>query len=153
MNTRTLTALYEDRADADAAAGRLKGNGFANVSIHDQTDKKDAVHEGLLDKILDFLGGSHDAHAYGEAVRRGHYLLMAKVNEERATEAALLMDACNPVDFHSAKEAFKSDGWVAPVATRAPVAAEPVRIGALDEKVGGGEGVRAYVVDAAPSAA
>lgn len=150
MNTRTLTALYEDRADADAAAGRLKGNGFANVSIHDQTDKKDAVHEGLLDKILDFLGGSHDAHAYGEAVRRGHYLLMAKVNEERATEAALLMDACNPVDFHSAKEAFKSDGWVAPAAT--PVAAEPVYIGALDEKVGG-EGVRAYVVDVAPSAA
>ena len=147
MNTRTLTALYEDRADADAAAARLKTNGFTHVDIHDQTDKKDAVHEGLLDKILDFLGGSHDAHAYGEAVRRGHYLLMAKVISERATEAALLMDACNPVDFHSAQESFKSDGWVSPVAAPVPVASEPMRIGALDDDVGGGHGVRAYVVN------
>ena len=147
MNTRTLTALYEDRADADAAVARLKANGFANAVIHDQTDKKDAVRESLLDKLLDFLDGSHDYHVYGEAVRRGHYLLMAKVYSERATEAALLMDACNPVDYHSAHEAFKSDGWVSPVASPAPIVTDPITVGSRDDTVGGGGGVRAYVAN------
>jgi hypothetical protein len=115
--TRTLTALYQTREDAQAAADRLKAAGLGDhVDIHDQTDTKDASGngEGFMGKLRAMFGGHHDQHTYAEGMRRGHVLLTAKVDDLRASRAGELLDATTAVDLGRAESTWKSEGWTAP---------------------------------------
>ncbi len=112
--TRTLTALYQTRADADAAVAKLKAAGLGDhVDIH---DRDDSGHDsnGFLAKLRGMFGGHHDHHTYAEGVRRGHVLVTAKVPDLRETQAGELLDATTAVDLGQAESAWKSDGWTAP---------------------------------------
>jgi hypothetical protein len=121
--TRTLTALYQTRADAQAAADKLKAAGLGDhVDIHDQTDTADKGGEGFMAKLRAMFGGHHDQHTYAEGVRRGHILLTAKVDDLRATQAGELLDATSAVDLGQAESAWKGDGWTAPASGTVPSA-------------------------------
>jgi hypothetical protein len=112
--TRTLTALYETREDAQIAADRLKAAGLGDhLDIHDQADSTGKDGEGFLAKLRAMFGGHHDQHTYAEGVRRGHILLTAKVDDLRATQAAELIDATTAVDLGAAEQSWKSEGWTA----------------------------------------
>ena len=127
MNTRTLTALYQSRADAEAAAGRLRAaNLGSDIDIHDDATASTTIGsagaaaanagEGFMGKMKSLFGGHEDTHTYAEGVRRGHFLLTAKVDEFRATEAAELLDASDAVDLDRTEQSWKSEGWAAPTA-------------------------------------
>ena len=112
--TRTLTALYQTREDAQAAADKLTAAGLGDhIDIHDQTDTDHASTggEGLMAKLRAMFGGHHDQHTYAEGLRRGHILLAAKVDDTRATRAAELLDAGAAVDLGKAESTWKSEGW------------------------------------------
>ena len=129
MTNRTITALYQTRADADAAVQQLKSAGFGHgVDVHDQGGASEASvssyaqgaettfgssspttgnttlntqamggathatsHEvgggsgasggGFMARLKGFFGDHEDSHAYGEGLRRGHFLLTAKVDD------------------------------------------------------------------------
>ncbi len=114
--TRTVTALYQDRADADAALSKLKAAGLGdNVDIHDQAAAADGSSrrdgETFMDWLRNLFGGHDDVHTYAEGVRRGHFLLTAKVDDLRATEAAELLDATTAVNLADAQAGWRMEGW------------------------------------------
>ena len=165
MVNRTLTALYETQADADAAKQRLTAMGIASggIDIHDETSAGHAGGEGgMFGGLGKFFGHHDDTHAYAEGLRRGHILLTAKVDEGRATSAAEALDATTgAVDFDRSQSEWRQSGWTAPSATAGatesatlatdrdtaiPIVEERLVVGKREVDRGGVR-VRSYVVE------
>ena len=165
MADRTLTALYQTQADAEAAKQRLISMGIASgdVDIHDESSAGRAGGEGGMLGGLGKLFGRHDdIHAYAEGLRRGYILLTAKIDEGRASSAAEALDATTgAVDFDRSQNEWRQSGWTAPPAAAARTAATDMAassdtaIPIVEERlvVGkrevdrGGVRVRSYVVE------
>ena len=165
MADRTLTALYQTQADADAAKQRLTAMGIASgdIDIHDEAAAGRAGGDGGMLGGLGKLFGHHDdTHAYAEGLRRGNVLLTAKVDEGRATTAAEALDATSAVDFDQSQDEWRESGWSAPspagrpaTSTAAATTGDDMAIPIVEERlvVGkrevdrGGVRVRSYVVE------
>ena len=165
MADRTLTALYQTQAEADAAKQRLAALGVSagDIDVHDETSAGRAGGDGGMFGGLGKLFGHHeDTHAYAEGLRRGHILLTAKVDEGRATMAAEALDATGAVDFDRSQSEWRQAGWTAPsVATTGmtdamgatgatdaviPIVEERLVVGKREVDRGGVR-VRSYVVE------
>jgi hypothetical protein len=115
---RTVSALYETRADAERALGALKQHELAGeADIHDlEGSDRQGPHgeHGLRGRMHSLFGRHKDVHAYGEGLRRGHILLTVKVEDDRETLAAELMEAAQPLDLTQREQAWRSEGWTPP---------------------------------------
>src|SRR5215203_3747503 len=97
--TRTVTALFDSRSDAEAARERLISSGVQDVQIHDQssagatTSGEYSTHEnrGFWAELKSVFLPDEDRHTYEEGVRRGNAVLTAQVDEDRADEACRLL--------------------------------------------------------------
>lgn len=115
---RTVTALYETRAEAERALEALRQHGLAGeADIHDReaSDRQGPHGErGIQGRMHSLFGRHEDAHVYGEGLRRGHILLTAKVDDDRETLAAELMDSAQPLDLAQREKGWRSEGWAPP---------------------------------------
>jgi hypothetical protein len=114
---RTVTALYETREEAERARDALQAQHLAGeVEIRD-ADHKDAKahHKGLGGWLSDLFEGHHDHHLYTEGLRRGHFLLVAKVDDLNETRAAEVMDAA-AMNLRAAEQKWGGDGWASEAA-------------------------------------
>ncbi len=112
----TITVLYETKAAAEHARDALAAAGLGHdVQILDQDGpEKGWTHlvDSLIDKLLAFLDGDHkEIHTLGEGLRRGHFLLVARVGEFQETRAAEVLDTTASLDVEEAKTAWKGEGW------------------------------------------
>ena len=111
---RTVTALYETRREAEKARDALVAAHLCTpeeVEIRDQADEEaKRHHRGLSGWLSDVFGGHHDHHLYAEGLRRGHVLLIAKVDDLNETRAAVIMDAA-AVDLAAADQTWRAEGW------------------------------------------
>ena len=120
---RTLTALYADRASADAARDRLVSAGVSRseIDIHDQTaygDHTAPAHKGGMLAELKSLFSSHeDHHAYGEGLSRGNTLLSATVSDAQAAQAFDILEGSGAIDFDRSQEDWRTSGWNGQAAT------------------------------------
>jgi hypothetical protein len=147
---RTLTALYRTRAEAQKVCDALKdANLGADVEIIDQTAAD--AHPERRD-FVEWLGGlfdgHEDKHAYEEGLRRGHFLLTAKLDDLKETRAAEILYAAGPLDLQEAQLTWRAEGWEGPYAaayvpSRAGVDAKPFIII--------GHSVRSYSLEPTPS--
>lgn len=160
MTDRTITALYETQAAAESAKQRLTALGVTAgaVDIHDQGSTANGGDKGFLGSLKAMFGDHEDTHAYAEGVRRGHYLLTAKVPENTTQTAIQALEMSGAVDFDRSQAEWKKEGWSAPVApAAAPMnkATDKDAIQLVEERlvVGkreverGGVRVRSYVVE------
>lgn len=105
--SRTITALFDTKADADAGAERLRQAGVdaGHVSVHDQTTHKTAgthstaTDQGLWASIRNALVPTEDRHAYEEGIRRGGFLLTADVDDDATPAAVKALEEANSVDL------------------------------------------------------
>ena len=161
MTDRTITALYDTKAAADAAKQRLTSMGVASgdVDIHDKGSAgAPGEDKGFLASLKGMFGDHEDTHAYAEGVRRGHFLLTAKVDENKAPTAVQALEMSGAVDFDSSQAAWKKEGWKAPAAssgmaaaradgdTAIPIVEERLVVGKREVDRGGVR-VRSYVVE------
>lgn len=155
--SRTVTALYDTRAEAEAAMERLASEvNLKNVDIVAQDGGTDA--QGGLDEL--YLS-DEDRHAYGEGLRRGGYLLTAHVKTGEDPDRIIqLLEESSTVDLDERQESWRSDGWQpfsgagasagaagsgnAVEEQRIPVVEEQLRVGKR-EVARGGARVRSYV--------
>jgi len=123
--SRTITALFDTRADAEAGRQRLlEANLHAdNVRIHDKSSVGDTGYSshqepGLWGSIKNAFLPDEDRHTYEEGVRRGGFLLTADVDEHQADEAVRALDEAhfNTVDIDERANQWKTEGWTAPAA-------------------------------------
>lgn len=176
MVTRTITAIYDSEAEARAASAQLANYGIGEDDVRIVSNSLTATqvgsdsrgdHEGgLWESIKDFFVGDDDRPAYSEGVRRGGYLLTARVDEDRSDQAISVLERTNAIDLDERTQQWRSEGWTAADDSRTgaeqtaaspragnardqqtiPVAEERLRVGKREVDKGGVR-VRSYVVE------
>lgn len=132
--SRTITALFDSRADADAAKNRLNAADIdiSGLTVADQssqgysaTDYSTSENKGLWASIKGAFLPDEDRHHYEEGVRRGGFLLSGEVDDDEADEAVRILDDASSVDIERRASDWKSKGWdyKAPAAAAATGAA------------------------------
>jgi uncharacterized protein (TIGR02271 family) len=165
--SRTVTALYDTKAEAEAARQRLSSAVDVNtVRIID----KDSSGSGRSGGLNDVYMSNDDRDAYGEGLRRGGFMLCADVgSDEDADRIVRLLEESASVDLDQRQESWRSEGWQSGAAggqsqgaigggqsqaaqmsgsvveeERIPVVEEELRVGKR-EVTRGGARVRSYV--------
>lgn len=118
--SRTVTAMFDSRADAEAARERLLAANLDadNVKIHDQSSVGDASRgysshrePGMWASLKNAFLPDEDRYAYEEGMRRGAFLLTADVDENEADEAVRALEDANTVDIEGRAGQWRSQGW------------------------------------------
>ena len=121
--SRTVTALFDTRADAEAGRERLLAANIDadNVRIHDKAstgvtaDAYSTTEDtGMWSSIKNAFLPDEDRHTYEEGVRRGGFLLTADVDEDEIKEAVRVLEEANGVDMDERSTSWKNEGWAAP---------------------------------------
>lgn len=123
--SRTITALFDTRADAEAGRQRLLDANLHtdNVKIHDKSSLGATAYSspdepGMWASVKNAFLPYEDRHVYEEGVRRGGFLLIADVDDDRADEAVRVLDESHvrSVDIDERAHQWKSEGWMPPAA-------------------------------------
>ena len=121
----TLTALFDTRAEAEAAKQRLQSARVDadHIHIHDKssTGYKETGYSsqedvGFWDSIKNAFVPDEDRHTYEEGVRRGGALLTADVDDDCIDEAVKVLESANTVDIDDRSSQWRSSGWEHPAA-------------------------------------
>jgi len=123
--SRTLTALFDTRADADAGRQRLLEARVDtdHVSIYDKssvaaTGSSSQGEPGLWAAHPNAFLPDEDRHAYEEGVRRGGFLLIADVDDDEVDDAVRVLNESHmrTVDIDQRAGQWRSEGWTPPAA-------------------------------------
>ena len=117
---RTITAMFDTRAEADRAAEALRalGIGASDVRIRlaegtetmtTTTDRRE--DRGILAAIADLFVPDEDRATYHEGLRRGAVLVSATVEESRLQTAMDALEAAGAVDLDARENTWREEGW------------------------------------------
>lgn len=152
--SRTLTALFDQRADAENAKQQLVQAGIdsGDIDITHQggsdrygtgTGTTGATgtgeHEGFWASLKNLFVPDEDRNAYAEGIRRGGYLLTADVDDHEADTAVRILDTAGSVDFDTRQGEWRSSGWAGGSTAGADYTAR--QTGALGATAAGGQTV------------
>ncbi|MGG5888903.1 YsnF/AvaK domain-containing protein [Falsiroseomonas sp. HC035] len=122
---RTLTAMFDTRAEAERAAGTLRGLGLGAENIRMHQAEADSGQggtvatsaagrredRGFFGAIADLFMPDEDRATYSEGLRRGATLLLAEVDETRMHQAMDAMEAAGAVDLDAREADWRQQGW------------------------------------------
>ena len=122
--SRTITALFDTRADAEAGKQRLVAARVdaSNISIHDKSDLSSgsdySTHQdrGIWNSTKNAFLPDEDRHTYEEGIRRGGVLLTADVDGDAVATAVKALESTSNVDIDERAGKWRSEGWSAPTA-------------------------------------
>src|SRR4051794_35308887 len=120
MAERTLTAMYDTRGAAEAARDQLVALGIPSASVTIRgTDagttptSAPAAEEdkGFLASLADLFAPEEDQYTYAEGLRRGGYLLSARVPDGMQDRASDVLEQSGAVDIDERTESWRQSGW------------------------------------------
>lgn len=110
--SRTITAMFDSRSEAESARDQLRSTIGGQAEIIDQSSgSSGSSGGGFWGGVKDAFMPDEDRHSYEEGVRRGGFLLCARVDEDRADEAVRIVESGNSVDFDQREQQWRSEGW------------------------------------------
>ena len=113
--TRTVTALYDSRSEAESACERLTTKfETCSAKIIDQNSGADAGSSGggSESSLSNLYVSDEDRDAYGEGVRRGGFMLCAEVSsDEDADNIVKVLEQTSAVDMDQRQQDWRTDGW------------------------------------------
>ncbi|WP_203073140.1 YsnF/AvaK domain-containing protein [Falsiroseomonas ponticola] len=114
---RTITAMFDSRAEADQAAGQLRQLGAQNVQVRAASGSATSgpsteEDRGILAAIADLFVPDDDRRTYGEGLRRGHVVVSAEVAEGLLDRAMDMLEAGGAVDLDTREEEWRGAGWL-----------------------------------------
>ena len=117
--TRTITAYFDSRAEAQAAADRLVEAGIAgsDLSIHDSsttgttTTTSTAEDKGFWASLGDLFMPDEDRYAYSEGIRRGGSVLTVRADEVEFDRVSDILEEAGSVDLDTRETEWRSQGW------------------------------------------
>ena len=116
--SRTVTALYDTREEAEAACERLT----AAVDVEGKARIIDKSSMSSNDRTgFHSVPMTHeDRHAFGEGLRRGGFMLCAEVDgDEDADKIVSILEQGPSVDLDDRQESWRNEGWT-PYSASAP---------------------------------
>jgi uncharacterized protein (TIGR02271 family) len=107
--SRTVTALYDTRAEAEAASQRLS----AAFDVEGKAKIIDKSSMGSSGSDFHNVPLSHeDRHSYGEGLRRGGFMLCAEVDGDEDTDKIVrVLEETSSVDMDEREQSWRSEGW------------------------------------------
>jgi len=112
---KTIVALFDTPADADAAAQHLREAGFDDADVDLIRHSGYGAGEGYGDIMPQLLGWGvpHDeAVAYAEGLRRGGALLAITPDDDAGVDRAVgLLDDRGTVDMGARTAEWRATGW------------------------------------------
>ncbi len=119
--SRTLTALFDTRDDAEAGRQRLINARVDadDIRIHDKDHISDAGYQrledaGLWASVKNAFLPDEDRHVYEEGLRRGGYLLVADVDSDDIDDAIRALETTKGVDIEERAAGWRAEGWQTP---------------------------------------
>jgi uncharacterized protein (TIGR02271 family) len=120
----TFTAMYDRREDAERVQAELERLGIIDVdgkNIHDQNSAgfgndggSSRDGRGFFDQMRDLFVSEEDSHHYAEGVRRGHFLLTVRTDDQNADRVHAMLENSGAVDVDEKSSSWKKEGWTAP---------------------------------------
>jgi uncharacterized protein (TIGR02271 family) len=119
-SSRTLTAFFRDRDDADRAVSRLidAGIGRNNVRLVPGKESNAAPVDtrdegtGFWDALADFFFPDEDRRVYAEGLRRGGYLVSVTGIDRTQHDRALdILDDEGTIDVDEWADSWRAEGW------------------------------------------
>jgi uncharacterized protein (TIGR02271 family) len=116
----TITAMFDTRADAEAAKARLLSANLDadHVHVHDKSssgfrENGYSTHQdrGFWDSVKNAFLPDEDRHTYEEGVRRGGALLTADVDDDRVDDAVRVLEEAGSIDIDDRASQWRSSGW------------------------------------------
>jgi uncharacterized protein (TIGR02271 family) len=125
--SRTITALFDSREEAEAAKARLQSSRIDadRIRVVDKDSASSSTSassggsgsgsggesRGFFGSLADMFMPDEDRHAYQEGMNRGGYMVCAQVDEHEADEAVRVLEESNSIDFDERQEQWRGDGW------------------------------------------
>jgi uncharacterized protein (TIGR02271 family) len=111
--------MFDSRSEAEAARNRLCESQINpdNVRIVDQSasggegSSQASGGGGFWSSVKEAFMPDDDRYAYEEGVRRGGYLVCARVDESQADQACRILEQSGSVDFDQRQQDWRSEGW------------------------------------------
>ncbi len=120
---RTVTAMFDDRSDAEDAVESLVSEGISRDRIRmvagtsgettGTTSYSDTDRGGFWDSLADFFFPDEDRSSYAEGLRRGGYLVTVTTDESRYDRVVDILDDEGTIDMDERESAWRSEGWSA----------------------------------------
>ena len=116
----TVTAMFDTRADADAAKERLKASNVDadHIHVHDKSsagykEQGYSTHEdhGFWASVKNAFLPDEDRHTYEEGIRRGGAVLTADVDEDDVGRAVQVLEEAGSVDVDDRASQWRQSGW------------------------------------------
>lgn len=116
---KTLVGLYDDRTTANRVLTDLEAMGFGTDHLQfasqekgDRNNYEVDSDKGADPSELTRMGvPENDADAYAEGVRRGGSLVVARVHDTNAEQAADVMARHNPVPMDARRKEYEKEGF------------------------------------------
>lgn len=133
--SRTITALFDTRSEAEAARTRLtsanidadnvrivdqeSAGSFASSdssmgssgSTYDRDTSSSSSGGGFWAGLKDIFVPDEDRHSYNEGINRGGVLLYASVDDDDTDRAIDILEQTGSVDMDERERSWKSEGW------------------------------------------
>ncbi len=153
--SRTITAMFATKQDAEAGAERLRQAGIdaAHVNVHDQSTHKTGADysthhdQGTWASIKNAFLPDEDRHTYDEGIRRGHAVLTADVSDDKIDDAVRVLEEANTLDIDEQASGWRQSGWDYQGAGTAAAGTGSALFGGTSASTGTTEG--AYATDRA----
>jgi uncharacterized protein (TIGR02271 family) len=109
--SRTVTALYDTRAEAEAASQRLSSqfNLEGRARIIDKSSSEGGQGSSDFHRVP---LSSEDRHAYGEGLNRGGFMLCAEIDEDEDADRVIsILEETSSVDMDERQNSWRQEGW------------------------------------------
>jgi len=122
--SRTITAFFDSRTDAENAIQRLSAAGISRDSVRmveggqGSTGGASVTHSsygdsgsGFWDALKDLFIPDEDRYTYAEGLRRGGYLVTVTATDAQYEQALDILDDDGTVDIEERSSSWRSEGW------------------------------------------
>lgn len=106
MANRTITALYDTRAEAEATRQHLRQVGVPEDNIIIEDASRAEADRDHLAALPD-----EDRHAYEEGLRRGGFLVTVHADGDYDEDAIRVLEETPALDFDERQDLWRASGW------------------------------------------
>ncbi|MER2269118.1 YsnF/AvaK domain-containing protein [Methylobacterium oxalidis] len=120
--TKTITAMYDNRSDAEAAQSKLVSAGIPQSAIkllagtqtaQTRTTGYDHTRDegGFWGSLKDLFMPEEDRYSYSEGLSRGGTMLSASIDDANVDTALDIMEEHGSVDMDEREASWRKEGW------------------------------------------